>query len=68
MRQYVDKGGVSGALLTNLSKASDCVLHDLLISKLEFYANVVEIPLKQKTKNKNFARSPTRLYIRVAAI
>ena len=52
MRQYLYKGGVNGALLTDLSKASDCVLHDLLISKLEFYANVVKIPLKQKTKNK----------------
>ena len=31
MRQYLYKGGVNGALLTDLSKASDCVLHDLLI-------------------------------------
>ena len=33
-RQGLDKKGVSGALLTGLSKAFNCILHDLLITKL----------------------------------
>ena len=36
-RQYLDNGGVSGALFTDLSKAFDCILYDLLIAKLTAY-------------------------------
>ena len=36
-RQYLDNGGMSGALLTDLFKAFDCILHDLLIAKLAAY-------------------------------
>ena len=36
-RQCLDNGEVSGALLTDLCKAFDCILHDLLIAKLTAY-------------------------------
>ena len=36
-RQCLDNGGVSGTLLTDLSKAFDCILHDLLIAKFAAY-------------------------------
>ena len=35
--ENVDSGSVFGTLLTDLSKAFDCILHDLIIAKLETY-------------------------------
>ena len=36
-RQCLDNGEESGALLTDLSKAFGCILHELLIAKLAAY-------------------------------
>ena len=36
-RKYLDKGAISGGILTDLSNAFDCILHNLLIAKLVAY-------------------------------
>ena len=36
-RHSLDQGKFSGAIMTDLSKAFDCILHDLLIAKLAAY-------------------------------
>ena len=36
-KKNLDKGGDCGALFVNLSKASDCLKHDILLVKLNVY-------------------------------
>ena len=38
-RKFFDIGGHAGALLTDLSKAFDCMEHELLIAKLHAYVS-----------------------------
>ena len=47
MAPVFKKGGISGALLTGLSKALDCLLHDLLIAKLASYGFDVSLDFIQ---------------------
>ena len=41
-RRNLDQGGICGALLTDLSKAFDCLVHDFLIVELEAYGFTYE--------------------------
>ena len=36
-KRALDKSGIAGALLTDLSKAFDCLNHELLIAKMDAY-------------------------------
>ena len=55
-KEAIDRGNQFGALLTNLSKAFDCIDHKLLIAKLSEYGvlssalNVISSYLKHRTQ------------------
>ena len=59
-RKILDKGGTFGALLTDLSKAFDCMTHDLLIAKLHaltFDMNALNLIFDYLTERKQIAKS-----------
>ena len=72
-RKILNKGGTYGALLTDLSKAFDCVTHDLLVAKLyalNFDMNTLNLILdyltgrKQRVKvNSSFSSYLDKIYV-----
>ena len=53
-KNALDGKGAAGAILTDLSKASDCLNHDLLIAKLDAYGldNSALLFVKDYLKNR----------------
>ena len=57
-RKILDKGQIFGALLTDLSKAFDCMTHDLLIARLHalyFDINALNLMFDYLTGRKQFS-------------
>ena len=65
MEKIVDTVGVFGALLTDLSKAFDFILHDLIIAKLEAYGFHIDA-LKQFTTICQIESRELKLIIHIA--
>ena len=59
VKEAIERGNQFGPLLTDLSKAFDCIDHKLLIAKLSEYRisssalNVITSYLKHRTENEN---------------
>ena len=69
-RKILDKGGTFGALLTDLSKAFDCMTHDLLIAKLHalnFDMNALNLIFDYLTERKRRVKinSSFNLYLNI---
>ena len=59
-RESLDQGGAYGALLTDLSKAFDCLPHELIIAKL--YTYEVDMP-SLKLMNSHLSKRRQRIKI-----
>ena len=46
-KESVDSGGAFGALMTDLSKALDCLHHELLIEKFDAYGFDIKSIIQQ---------------------
>ena len=44
-KKHLDNKKIVGGVLIDLSKAFDCILHDLLIAKLHAYGYILNFPL-----------------------
>ena len=56
-KESIDKNGSWGALLTDLSKAFDCISHELLIAKLEAYGfDYISLKLMYSYLNSRYQR------------
>ena len=51
--KILDKGGTFGALLTDLSKAFDCTIHDLFLTKLCALNFYIWLSDKKETESQN---------------
>ena len=72
-KSVVDKGKLFGAVLTNLSKAFDCLSYDLLLAKLHAYGfrystlKLIHSYLKNRKQRRSTFRGNTRIYSRTLA-
>ena len=63
-KKAVDNGNVFGALLTDLSKAFDCLPHDLIIAKLNSYGiNLTALTLIHNYLTKRNQRTILKLFV-----
>ena len=66
-RQCLYNKGVSGALLADLSKAFDCILHDLLIAAYGFGCNSLPV-VQSYLSNREQRTKINKLMMRIVSI